>query len=212
MSLINQTFESLPVLDRPVSPNSLARIQASLSNDPKSSASAETGLHPFVPELDESKFSDLIRAEHARLTSEPSSKIAGGFNNSKYESLAPPDDANDTEAWKQVLQAAGASHTYLNSRSKTLALLETHGKNAWLLSNYQLEGVLGQLEKELESAKAQELEVNQQREQAQEDVRGQMKVLEDTWKEGVGRALEAEVAAEELRRKILEERRRLAQS
>ncbi|RKU45728.1 hypothetical protein DL546_007956 [Coniochaeta pulveracea] len=45
---------------------------------------------------------------------------------------------------------------------------------------------------------------------AQEEVSGDIKSLEETWKRGVGRVLETEVATETLRREVLEVRRKMA--
>lgn len=46
-----------------------------------------------------------------------------------------------------------------------------------------------------------------QRRKAQEEAGPEIKYLEEAWKNGVGRALETEVAAEELRQQVLESRR-----
>lgn len=45
------------------------------------------------------------------------------------------------------------------------------------------------------------------RKNAQEAVGGEMRGYEDSWRRGVGRVLEVEVAAEGVRREILERRR-----
>ena len=50
--------------------------------------------------------------------------------------------------------------------------------------------------------------VNLQRQRRQEDVRGEMEMLDETWRKGVGRLLETEVAVEELKREIREELRK----
>ena len=63
------------------------------------------------------------------------------------------------------------------------------------------------LEQELVETKGQVEEVNKARKRTQEDMRGEMEALAEGWKSGVGRAVETEIAAEELRRKILDERR-----
>ncbi len=88
-----------------------------------------------------------------------------------------------------------------------MALLEKYGKNAWLEGNRQLEDVLRALERELEERKAEIDGVVIERKRAQEEVGGEIKGLEETWKRGVGRVLETEVAAEGVRREILERRR-----
>lgn len=50
-------------------------------------------------------------------------------------------------------------------------------------------------------------EVSKERYEVQEGVRGEMEGLEASWRGGVGRLVEVEVAAEEIRIQILERRR-----
>jgi len=76
-----------------------------------------------------------------------------------------------------------------------------------LVGNAQLEAILEALERELAGVKAEVEEVNRLRKAAQESVRGEMVVLERTWREGVGKVLEVEVAAEKVRAEILKRRR-----
>ena len=49
---------------------------------------------------------------------------------------------------ESALRQAYAAATYLSSRRQHLALLESHGKNAWLVGNWQLEAELRALERE----------------------------------------------------------------
>jgi pre-mRNA-splicing factor SPF27 len=86
-------------------------------------------------------------------------------------------------------------------------LLEKFGKNAWLVGNSQLEDILKEIEAELAETRKQHEEVETLRRSQQESVVGEIKTLEDTWKKGVGRVLETEVAAEGLKQQILEQRR-----
>ncbi len=136
--------------------------------------------------------------------------ITGGIDLSRYEAPEGPSDDNNTEAWRCSLQKAYTSSVYLSERISNLSLLEELGKNAWLIGNSQLESILRQLEKELEGLKAATELVNKSRKAAQEGSRGEMMGLEETWKRGIGRILEAEVAVEELRKQILDERRQRA--
>lgn len=96
-------------------------------------------------------------------------------------------------------------------RHENLALLEEHGKNAWLVGNSQLEEVLRGLEKELAETKSSSEEVNKQRKIAQDASFGELASLEETWKRGVGAVLDVELASEGLRMQILEQRRLAAQ-
>jgi pre-mRNA-splicing factor SPF27 len=89
-----------------------------------------------------------------------------------------------------------------------LELLDQFGKNAWLVGNSQLEDVLRSLEKDVVATQGRVDEVNKARKAAQEGVRGEMESLEQSWKKGIGRVVEVEVAAEGVRREVLETRRR----
>lgn len=70
-----------------------------------------------------------------------------------------------------------------------------------------MEEILKNLERELVEIRETTEEVNKARKSGQENVRGEIEGLEQTWRRGVGRILEVEVAAEGLRREILERRR-----
>ena len=125
---------------------------------------------------------------------------------SRYEAQDPPSPSASKDELASVLQRAYASATYLSARRAHLALLDSYGKNAWLVGNYQLEAELKALERELAEAKREIDVLAVRRRRAQEEVAGEMHSLEDTWKKGVARALETEVATEVLRREVLEAR------
>ena len=101
-----------------------------------------------------------------------------------------------------------ASHTHLTTRSHNLDFLSYFGRNAWLIGNSELEAELGALEREIATVKEQKEEVDAQRREAQESAKPELEILEEGWKKGIGKVLEVEAAAEGLRRRILEERRR----
>ena len=169
-----------------------------------------TADHPLLPHIRSIKLTPLAEAEQARVASElPLSAI----DTSRYEELDAPESADHKSPeylaqWKDTLRKAYASSTYLQSRLINLSLLEAYGKNAYLISNSQLESMLRSLEAELASTQAEVEQVNKSRKQVQEDVRGEMEGLEQSWKTGVGRVVEVEVAGEEVRAQILNERRR----
>lgn len=73
-----------------------------------------------------------------------------------------------------------------------------------------MEQELKVIEKELVETREQVESLNRQRKGAQEGVRAEMEGLDATWRTGVGRVLEVEVASEQIRRDILEARRKLA--
>lgn len=71
------------------------------------------------------------------------------------------------------------------------------------MGNDQLEAILKTAEREVAAAKAEVEELERERRGAQESRKGEMMALEQSWRVGVGRMLEVEVAAEGLRREIL---------
>ena len=205
MPLIPSSTSALPYIDTTPTPDALvaanALIQAELA------AEDQTTLHPSLPVQKESHFSDLIEAEHARITAGQPKE--GGIDLSRYEALDAP-EKGDLAAWKATLQQAYASTEYLRGREINLGLLETYGKNAWLIGNDQLEDILKYLEKDVETMKLEQEAVEGQRKAMQENVAGEMQNLEEGWKTGVGRMIEAQAAAERLRQEILERKRMIA--
>jgi pre-mRNA-splicing factor SPF27 len=177
-------------------------IAAELASD------APTSLHPLIPAEPHFQLSKSIEQELERKAA--GLPITDGIDLSRYEEPEAPSDDKDIAAWKKSLQRAYTSSTYLSGRSSNLSLLEELGKNAWLIGNSQLEDILRQLEKELDELKAETENVNKSRKSAQEASRGEMIGLEETWKRGVGRILETEIAVEEFRKEILDKRRQQA--
>ncbi|RTE72322.1 hypothetical protein BHE90_013269, partial [Fusarium euwallaceae] len=110
----------------------------------------------------------------------------------------------------EALPSAAVAHSYLSSRLTNLELLDKWGKNAWLLGNHALEAELQALERELAATKREVDLVNLERQKRQGAVGAEIKALDDTWRAGVGRVLETEVAVEELRGRIREELARRA--
>ncbi|KAK4539445.1 hypothetical protein LTR36_010922 [Oleoguttula mirabilis] len=165
-----------------------------------------TTLHSSIPAMRESSFSDLIEAEHARIGSGAIKEPGTGIDLSRYEALDAP-ERGDTDAWRSTLQQAYTSAEYLRGREANLGLLETYGKNAWLIGNSQLEDELRSLERDVEAAKLELEAIEQARRAAQSNVAGEMHGLEETWRSGVGRMIEAQAAGERLRQEILERRR-----
>lgn len=202
---MHSAADALPYIDAQPSAEALsaanALIQAEL--DPNSA----TQLHPSIPAQHAPKFSELIDAEHARAGS--GKPRQDGLDLSCYELLDPP-AKGDTEAWKTTLQKAYVSAEYLRGREANLGLLETYGKNAWLIGNSKLDDELRTLERELEQAKLDLEEVEQARRATQGNVAGEMQGLEEGWRTGVGRMIETQAAAERLRQEILARKRMAA--
>ena len=78
------------------------------------------------------------------------------------------------------------------------------------MGNWQAEAQTAAVERELADARRDLDRVNLRRQTAQQAVAAEVAGLGDAWRRGIGRVLEAEVAAEDLRRRAREESRRLA--
>ncbi|KAK4168849.1 Pre-mRNA-splicing factor SPF27 [Cladorrhinum sp. PSN259] len=215
MPSITTIHESLPYIDpTPSSPELLAaqsliareRLQVpddphhALLPPPLTTATGTGG--PFL--------TPLLQSEFSRLSSDPSSKLSA-LDLSRYSSL-PSQPSNPTkETLQTALSQAYTSQSHISLRRTHLALLDSYGKNAWLTGNYHLEGELKALEAELAQTKKEIDLLTLQRKAAQDQAGPELVELEKTWKAGVGRVLEAEAAAEALRREVLEVRRQRAQ-
>ncbi|KAI1416255.1 Pre-mRNA-splicing factor SPF27 [Hypoxylon sp. FL1857] len=200
MSSIRTTVhESLPYVDPEPTPAERAAVESLIA------AEQQAIEPPSLPPLEEPKFSPLIAAELSRIASKTPLKA---IDLSRYEA---PDDSSttpsDAAALSTQLQRAYTAATYLSGRHTHLQLLEAYGKNAWLVGNWQAESELRALERELEAMRREIDVVNIQRRQAQDEVGGELRGLEETWRRGVGRVLETEVATEALRQQVLERQR-----
>ncbi|KAK3309024.1 Pre-mRNA-splicing factor SPF27 [Chaetomium strumarium] len=229
MPSITTVHESLPYIDPDPTPSERAAAEALIAQERALVPDdANHALLPLPPkEAQDSPFlTPLLTAELQRLASSSSSSPDQDSSKSKlnaldlsrYEAPDPPSPttlsrlpASEASAQLQTsLARTYASHAYVASRRTHLALLDTYGKNAWLVGNYQLEGELKALEKELAETKREIDLLTLQRKEAQELAGPELTSLEETWKRGVGRVLETEAAAEALRREVLELRRRMA--
>ncbi|KAL1836556.1 hypothetical protein VTJ49DRAFT_4917 [Mycothermus thermophilus] len=225
MPSITTIHESLPYIDPDPTPAERAAAQSLI--DAERSLVPDDPYHALLPPPPPSPSSSpyltpLLLAELSRLSSSPNpseSKLSA-IDFSRYE--APPDPPSPTtlsklpqdEAVAQLrdnLARVRTAHAYVSSRRAHLALLDSFGKNAWLVGNYGLEGELASIERELAAVKKEIDLVTLQRKQAQEAAGAEMESLQETWKRGVSRVLETELAVEGLRREVLEERRRRAE-
>ena len=162
-------------------------------------------LHPSLFPLSEVNFSESFSREIARAGAKK--PIEGGIDVSRYEAPDPPTADASQNTWQGVLRSAYISNTYLSGRYANLTLLDEFGKNAWLVGNSQMEQILQDLEQELVRIKGEVENVNKARKQAQESSKGELLALEETWKSGIGKILEIQVATDQLRQSILERRR-----
>ena len=202
MPLLTSEPDALPYIDSAPSDEALKAANALV--EAQLEPTAKTALHPSIPAQRPPQYSDLVEAEHAHIASGAAKE--GGIDLSRYEALDAPAQG-DLAEWKATLQKAYASQEYLSNRNINLSLLETYGKNAWLISNSQLEDILRSLEREVEALKVDLEAVDQARRAAQGNAAGEMKGLEEGWRKGVGRLIEVQAAAERLRMEVLERKR-----
>ncbi|KAJ5959767.1 uncharacterized protein N7479_006917 [Penicillium vulpinum] len=211
MPLINESHDSLPYVD--AAPTASARARAQQLINAELSPEHASTMHPWIPEAPEPKFSQLMQQELSRKAQ--GAPLTGGIDLSRYEAPEAPtrasDQTPDLEKWNETYKKACVSRMYLTKREENLALLEEHGKNAWLVHNSQNEEILGSTEKELAETKEASEEVNKQRKIAQEASQGEIVSLEETWKRGPEAILNVELASEALRMQNLDYRRQMAQ-
>ncbi|KAF1818540.1 uncharacterized protein K489DRAFT_90919 [Dissoconium aciculare CBS 342.82] len=206
MPLITSAVVALPNIDA----NKLTPSQLQSANDLVLADLASSGVdtnipHPSIPNFPEAQFTPLIAAAHARLAaSEPKTSA---LDLSRYEALDTPSSGSDSQTWTTALRRAATSAQYLRARETNLGLLEAYGKNAWLVGNSHLEDELKTLEKEVAEKRIEMESVAQERRESEAAVAAEMQSLENTWRQGVGRMLETQAAAEKLRLEILERKR-----
>ncbi|KAJ6443337.1 BCAS2 family protein [Purpureocillium lavendulum] len=210
-------------IDPEPSPEALAAARALISAEQTASEP------PSLPPLREPSFSSALTTELARVASStplqplslsryeaqelppaPASAPAASTRRSRRGSASSTAAARAASSYindelRPVLSNAYVSAAYLAARNQNLALLDRHGANAWLLSNYHLEESLRAVERDLADVKRDMDLVNAARQRRQEDVRAEMLMLEESWRKGVGRVLETEVAVEELKAQVREE-------
>ncbi|KAF2665906.1 hypothetical protein BT63DRAFT_416342 [Microthyrium microscopicum] len=218
MAVPLESSDYIPQIDLPPSEAMRASLLSQVEAERPSNFA--TTLHPLVDTSYTPTFSPLIDAEHKSLQSDTPKER--GIDLSRYESdaLEPPNQTFPTSdeerpeflnEWRETLRRAYASSTYLSGRNTNLALLETYGKNSWLVSNWQLEAELKALDTELADTKRQAEELTEERRAKQEAAGAEMAVLEESWKRAVGGVVEVQVATEVLRGEVLEKRSEIAE-
>ncbi|RKF62488.1 Pre-mRNA-splicing factor SPF27-like protein [Erysiphe neolycopersici] len=204
-------IDSLPYIDNEPTPEERAAAQSLIDVELAEAQPQQTpfdneqqGLHPLIPPLPAVYFSPCIQAELERVESK---KPLNAIDLSRYESSNLPSfDDCDRESLCTALRSVYVSQIYLNNRKKNLEYLETYGKNAWLLGNAQLESILRDMERDLVQKK-NEIEICAlERKSAQEAIGGEVKSLEESWKRAMGRALETEIAVENLKSRIFQKK------
>ncbi|KAL2190860.1 hypothetical protein L209DRAFT_20246 [Thermothelomyces heterothallicus CBS 203.75] len=220
---ITIVHESLPYIDPDPTPAERAAAEALIARE--RSLVPDDPHHALLPPPPQPTafLTPLLAGELERLASAPDpakAKLAA-LDLSRYEAPEPPSEeelaaaepgsGGPSAVLRAALARAYTSHAHVAARRAHLALLDSYGKNAWLVGNYQLEGELRALERELAEARREVDLVTLRRKEAQDAVGAEMASLEAAWRTGVGRVLETEAAVERVRREVLDLRRRLAE-
>ncbi|KAI0414380.1 Pre-mRNA-splicing factor SPF27 [Xylaria grammica] len=199
-SIRTTVHESLPYIDKEPTPAERSAAEALIthelsSSSPHSPPSASHAAPDFTP---------LLQAELERVSKK---EALAAIDLARYEVQDEPPSASTPSDLAPPLSRAYATHTYLQGRQTHLQLLDAYGKNAWLVGNWQAEADLAALERDLAATKKEIDVVNIQRRRLQDEAGNELRGLEETWKKGVGRVLETEVATEALRQQVLEKQR-----
>lgn len=157
-------------------------------------------LHPSVTEIPATKLTNVLQQEVERVAA--GKPLIGGVDLSRYQDFEQVSQDSDVDALRHALRTAYANTTYLRGRQMNITLLEELGRNAWLIGNSQLEDVQRRLENELTAVKSQSESINRSRKALQEDSRGELLGLEETWKQGIGKIIETQVASDALRQDL----------
>ena len=200
-----------PDIDAPLSGTERDAILSQIHAErPPDIASA---LHPNVATDYTPAFTPAMQAEHDRIASGVEKIPEGqGIDMDRYNNIDAPEEttaASEEERlrllqqWHSALQKANANSTYISGRLTHLSLLETYGKNAWLMGNDQLEQLLRGLELDYAEAKKTLETTEEERKTRQEGVYSEMKMLDESWKTAVRGLIEVQIATEELKQEVL---------
>lgn len=193
-SIIDEKTDIDPAISDSQKNAALKLIQREVPKD------STTRLHSSILSLPESRLTPLLQQEVTRAGS--GKPMTGGIDSSRYESFAEVSPDTNIELMKAALRTAYANMTYLSERQTNITLLEEYGKNAWLIGNSHTEDMQKRLQVELEATKAEIETINRNRKTAQEDSKGELLGLEETWKQGISRIIETQLATDELRRQL----------
>ncbi|KAI0142244.1 Pre-mRNA-splicing factor SPF27 [Xylariaceae sp. FL1272] len=201
-SIRTTVHESLPYIDPEPTETERSAAQSLITAELSSSTSTPPP-QPTLPSYSP-KFTPLITSELDRIASK---KPLSAVDLSRYEAQETLPPSSSPSSLVAPLSQAYTTKTYLSTRQIHLDLLNQFGKNAWLISNWQTESLLASLERDLAATKKEIDIVNIQRQRVQSENADELRSLEETWKKGVGRVLETEIATEALRQQVLERQR-----
>ncbi|KAI1642452.1 Pre-mRNA-splicing factor SPF27 [Daldinia loculata] len=202
-SIRTTVHESLPYVDPEPTPAERAAAESLIAQEQQSSDSPSPSNLPPLPSP---KFTPAITGELTRIASKQPLRA---IDLTRYEAsdIDLSSTSSDPSHLQTELSRAYTAATYLSGRHTHLQLLDSFGKNAWLVGNWQLEAELRDLERDLDAAKKEIDVVNIQRKRVQDEVGGELKGLDEAWRRGVGKVLETEIATEGLRQQVLERQR-----
>lgn len=126
----------------------------------------------------------------------------GGIDLARYEASEEVSTENDIDAIKSVLRTTYTNISYLRDREANIALLESYGKNSWLIGNSHLDDIQKRLEGELASLKTQSEDTNRGRKMLQEDAQGELLGLAETWKRGIDKIIQTQLACDGLQQQL----------
>jgi len=208
MPLTLESTDYIPSIDAALDAEQLSsirsRVQAYLPVDYKSR------LHSAVDTTYSPAFPPSLLAEGERISSARPRDTGSGIDLSRYEADAldaADSTGSDAARWRAALAAAYSTTSHLAGRAANLALLESFGRNAWLVGNAHLEDVLRALERDVE---AQRMELERRAEAGRVSgaaAKTRLEDLEREWRSAVGGGVDVKVAVEELRMGILEAKR-----
>ncbi|KAL8392024.1 hypothetical protein RB595_002289 [Gaeumannomyces hyphopodioides] len=208
-SLRTTIHESLPYVDPDPTPAQRAAAQALIDAELDASPAPPTGDHPDLPAAYAPRFTPALEAELARVagSADPAKPTPlRAIDTKRYEAQDDDDDESppkDPAALEASLGRAHTLHAYLRLRREHLALLDApEGRNAWLVGNWQLEAELKAVEAELAAARRSVDATALRRRRAQDEAAPELRGLEESWRKGVGQAIEVEVAAVALRAEL----------
>lgn len=128
--------------------------------------------------------------------------FTGGIDLGRYEASEETSADSDLDTLQSALRTTYTNISYLRDREANIALLESYGKNSWLIGNSHLEDIQRRLDSELAGLKAQSEETNKARKTSQEDAQGELLGLAETWKQGIDKIIQTQLACDELEHQL----------
>lgn len=159
-----------------------------------------TRLHPAIADLPDTRLTPTLQQEIDRVAAGRS--FSGGIDLGRYEASEEISADSDVEVIKSTLRTTYTNISYLRDREANIALLENYGKNSWLIGNSHLEDVQKRLDSELTSLKTQSENTNRERKTLQEDAQGELVGLAETWKKGIDKIIQTQLACDELEQQL----------